>query len=92
MQIFTEVKTQNLKVSAKQNDEYGLSPRDTNHAPLWTQGGQPQQWGGTILPHSFRSLDLAPYDFRLFGPLNDEQWGGYISGHDELKHSMYEDL
>jgi hypothetical protein len=29
--------------------------------------------GGTILPHSFRSLDLAPYDFRLFGPLNDEQ-------------------
>jgi hypothetical protein len=76
-----EVKTMNSKGLAKQEDESSPPPALQHQN---AQGRQLQQWGGLfslILP----SLDLAPSDFNLFGPLKD----AVLWDNGELKYRVH---
>jgi hypothetical protein len=42
-----------------------------------------------ILEHPPYSLDLAPNDFHMFGPLKDAIRGVYVSNDEEVKNSVH---
>jgi hypothetical protein len=44
--------------------------------------------GWTVLPHSAHSQDLAPSDYRLFGPVKDALRGRHFADDNELAQSF----
>jgi hypothetical protein len=44
--------------------------------------------GRTVLPHPARSPDLAPSDYRVFGPVNTALRGRHFADDNELKQSF----
>jgi hypothetical protein len=46
----------------------------------------------TVLPHPAHSPDLAPSNYRLFGPLRDALHGRHFAYGSELKQSLLDEL